>query len=68
MKRRSFLTAGLAASTLATLNPSLAVDEEKFNPTSLAALRAGMPDPAAIEARDGSGVKDACIGDLHCLQ
>ena len=42
MKRRSFLTASLAAGTLASLQPSLAVDEEKFDPTSLEALRAGM--------------------------
>jgi arabinan endo-1,5-alpha-L-arabinosidase len=55
MKRRSFLAASLAATTMGSLNPALAADKEAFDPTSLEALRAGMPDPAAIEARDGSG-------------
>ena len=45
MKRRSFLAASLAATTMGSLNPALAADKEAFDPTSLEALRAGMPDP-----------------------
>jgi len=29
--------------------------QEPFNPTSRESLRLGVPDPAVIEARDGSG-------------
>ena len=32
-----------------------AADEQEYDATSLNALRSGMPDPAVVEARDGSG-------------
>ena len=54
MKRRTFLTTSLAASAWASCN-LVHAEEGDFNPTALESLRAGVPDPAAIEARDGSG-------------
>ena len=54
MKRRTFLTTSLATSAWASCN-LVHAEEGDFNPTALESLRAGVPDPAAIEARDGSG-------------